>query len=74
MALYNWSLSSTGSIDISSIVSVGSSYTIHRATAPYGTAIAGGTYPGGWISVPTDGAEFVPLVVTSRNAAAGVTR
>ena len=74
VALYNWSLSSTGSIDISSIVSVGSSYTIHRATAPYGTAIAGGTYPGGWISVPTDGAEFVPLVVTSRNAAAGVTR
>ena len=52
---YNWSLSPTVAIDVSSVLSPGDKYVIQDAQNFYGPAVASGTYTGGAIGIPMTG-------------------
>ena len=55
IAIYNWSLASTVSVDLSSVLSSGDQYVIQDAQNFYGPPVAKGTYAGGTVSVPMTG-------------------
>ncbi|MGA2716917.1 MAG: hypothetical protein ABSG41_27840, partial [Bryobacteraceae bacterium] len=55
IAIYNWSLAPTVSVDISSALSVGTRYQILDAENYYGPPVASGTYTGTPITIPMTG-------------------
>jgi hypothetical protein len=66
VVIYNWENLSSVSVDLSSILSNGDSYTIKSAENYFGTAIASGTYTGGTISIPmSTGHTLASLVGTN---------
>jgi hypothetical protein len=52
VAVFNWSHASSVPVDLSSILSVGSSYEIRNAQNFFGTPVLSGTYSGGRVSIP----------------------
>ena len=52
VAVFNWSHAASVSVDLSSVLSVGSSYEIHNAQNYFGTPVLSGTYAGGAVSIP----------------------
>jgi hypothetical protein len=50
--VYNWSGSSSVSVDLSPVLSAGDRYEVRNAQAFYGTPVATGTYGGGAITIP----------------------
>ncbi|VVB98860.1 LVIVD repeat protein [uncultured archaeon] len=69
IAIYNWSKAGNANVSLSSAVANGATYNIYNAKDTWGSPVASGTYNGGTVSVPTGGAEFLALVVTSSGAA-----
>lgn len=65
IAVYNWSLSTTFNVNLSSILTTGQGYAIFDATNIYGTPVLSGTYPGGVITVPIVNSAHVPPVGTT---------
>jgi hypothetical protein len=61
IAIFNWSLASNITVDLSSILNSGQNYKIVKPRS-MGTPIVTGTYNGP-VSVPTGGAEFLALLV-----------
>jgi hypothetical protein len=52
VAVFNWSHAAAVSVDLSSVLSVGSSYEIRNAQNYFGTPVLSGTYAGGVVSIP----------------------
>jgi PKD repeat protein len=52
VVVYNWQLLSSVSVNLSSVVTVGSSYEIRNAQNFYAAPVASGTYAGGSVSLP----------------------
>jgi hypothetical protein len=65
LAIYNWSLSSTKTVDLSSILANGNSYKV-LDPRNMGTPVAQGVYAGP-INIPTSGKEFLALLVIKTN-------
>ncbi|MFN7923114.1 MAG: BACON domain-containing carbohydrate-binding protein, partial [Bryobacteraceae bacterium] len=55
VAVYNWALTPTVSVDLSSILSPGNNYEIRNAVNPTAAPILTGTYSGGLVSLPMTG-------------------
>ncbi len=55
ITIYNWTLSSTVAVDLSSVLTPGDTYVIQDAQNFYGPPVAGGTYSGGTIAIPMTG-------------------
>ena len=55
IAVFNWSHAGTVGVDLSSIVTVGSTYQILDAQNFFGPAIVSGTYSGGLVQIPMTG-------------------
>ena len=51
--VYNWTQESAVSVDVSGILNVGDRYVVQHAQDFYGAPIAGGTYDGGPLQLPT---------------------
>lgn len=68
IALYNWSKSGSVNAGLSSVLKNGDNYFIYDAKDAFGTPRAHGVYNGGSVSIPTGGAEFLPLIITSTAA------
>jgi hypothetical protein len=52
VAVFNWSHAASVSVDLSSVLSVGSSYEIRNAQNYFGSPTLTGTYAGGTVSIP----------------------
>ncbi|HEY7160691.1 MAG TPA: hypothetical protein VH815_05495, partial [Acidobacteriota bacterium] len=65
LAIYNWSLSSTKTVDLSSILASGNSYKV-LDPRNMGTPVAQGVYTGP-VNIPTSGKEFLALLVIKTN-------
>ncbi|MGE5716328.1 MAG: PKD domain-containing protein, partial [Acidobacteriota bacterium] len=52
VAIFNWSHAASVSVDLSSILSVGSTYEIRKAQNFFGAPVRTGTYAGGSVSIP----------------------
>ena len=52
VAIFNWSHAASVSVDLSSVLSVGSTYEIRNAQNFFGTPVLTGTYAGGTVSIP----------------------
>ena len=65
IAVYNWDNSASVSADLSSVLENGDNYYIYDAKDAFGAPRASGVYSGGSVSIPTGGAEFLALLVTS---------
>ncbi len=55
ITIYNWNLSASVAVDLSSVLSVNDQYVILDAQNFYGPAVASGTYEGGTVSIPMTG-------------------
>jgi hypothetical protein len=55
IAVFNWGLASTVSVDVSSILTVGSSYEVRNAQDFFGPPVLSGVYAGGTIALPMTG-------------------
>jgi hypothetical protein len=55
IAIYNWNLAATVSVDISSAISVGTRYKVLDVQNYFGTPVASGTYTGTPITIPMSG-------------------
>jgi hypothetical protein len=55
IAIYDWSLSPTVSVDVSSAISVGTRYKVLDAQNYFGSPLASGTYTGSPITIPMTG-------------------
>ncbi len=55
ITIYNWSLSASVSVDLSSVLSPGDQYVIQDAQNFYGPAVSSGTYSGGLIPISMTG-------------------
>lgn len=62
IAVYNWRDQSSISVDLSSILKNGQSYTVLDAQNYYGTPVASGVYTGGEISLPMNLSQVAKLV------------
>ncbi|HEY7159991.1 MAG TPA: hypothetical protein VH815_01975, partial [Acidobacteriota bacterium] len=67
LAIYNWSLSSTKSVDLSSILPNGTDFVVLNPRN-MGTPVYQGTYNGP-VNIPTSGKEFLPLLVVGNGTA-----
>jgi hypothetical protein len=65
LAIYNWSLSSTKTVDLSSILQSGNSFKV-LDPRNMGTPVAQGVYTGP-VNIPTSGKEFLALLVIKTN-------
>ncbi len=64
IAIYNWDLDPTVSLDLSSVLSTGSAYSLTNAQNPFAAPVVSGIYDGGSISVPMTGlAPATPIGV-----------
>ncbi len=64
IAIYNWDLDPTVSVDLSSVLSTGSAYSLTNAQNPFAAPVVSGIYDGGSISVPMTGlAPATPIGV-----------
>ena len=64
IAIYNWDLDPTVSLDLSSVLSTGSAYSLTNAQNPFAAPVVSGVYDGGSISVPmTSLAPATPIGV-----------
>jgi hypothetical protein len=52
IAIYNWSLAPTVSVDVSSAITIGTRYEVLDAQNYYGAPVASGTYAGAPITIP----------------------
>jgi hypothetical protein len=60
--IYNWDLSPTVAVDLSSILTVGDQYVIQDAQNFYGPAVVSGPYAGGTVEIPMTGlAKATPI-------------
>ncbi len=82
VVVYNWPLRSSIALDLSTILTIGSTYNIVNVLDYYGPPVASGTYTGGlvifplsavqpvpaigWTAVRSSGPEFNAFVVTSQ--------
>jgi hypothetical protein len=66
VAIFNWSLSSTVNVDLSSIVSSGSAFQV-LDPRNMGTPVLTGVYSGP-VNIPTGGSEFVAFLVQAGSA------
>ncbi|MET0618634.1 MAG: S-layer homology domain-containing protein, partial [Thermoanaerobaculia bacterium] len=57
IVIYNWDLDPTVGLDLSSVLSSGSTYSLANAQNPFAAPIVSGIYDGGPISVPMTGLE-----------------
>jgi hypothetical protein len=55
VTIYNWDLSATVDVDLSSILAVGDPFVIQDAQNFYGPAVVSGTYAGGTVAIPMTG-------------------
>lgn len=55
IAIFNWQQLSTVSVNVSSVLAVGTSYQLRNAQDYYGPLVLSGTYNGGTLSVPMNG-------------------
>jgi hypothetical protein len=85
IAIYNWDLAPTVGVDLSDILSVGSTYEIHNAQDFFAAPVLSGTYDGipieipmtgltvakpiGWNAPPATGPEFNSFVVIKTGSA-----
>ncbi len=67
LAIYNWSLSSTKTVDLSSILPNGTDFVV-LDPRNMGTPVYQGTYNGP-VNIPTSGKEFLPLLVVGSGTA-----
>ncbi len=65
LAVYNWGLEQQVSVDLSEVLTDGAEYTIRDVKDAFGSPRASGVYDGSNVTVPTGGAEFLPLLLTS---------
>ena len=59
LAIYNWSLANSVSVDVSSILNNGDQYAVYAAEDYFGSPVAIGTYSSGSILVPMTGTNVV---------------
>jgi hypothetical protein len=52
VVVYNWDMTGAVSVDVSRILTPGSSYEVRDAQNYFGSPVAGGTYRGGPITIP----------------------
>ena len=71
IAVYNWDLDPSVSVDLSSVLAPGASYVVRNAQNPFGAAVASGTYGGGSISLPMTGLSAAPPVGAAPPPATG---
>ena len=66
IVVYNWDLTPTVSVDLSSILAPGATYVLTNAQDPFGPAVLSGTFDGSPISVPMTGlAVAAPIGVAT---------
>ena len=63
VAVYNWGLDTAVAVDLSSVISNGSTFSIVPAKDPFGSPVVTGTYNGP-VSIPLNNAEFGAFLVT----------
>jgi hypothetical protein len=61
ITVMNWGNSSSVSVDLSSVLSSGSSYQVRNAQNFYGSPVRSGVYSGGAISLPTTASAAAPV-------------
>jgi hypothetical protein len=69
--VYNWAGNSTASVDLSSVLTVGSAFEIRNAQNYFGTPVLSGTYAGGTVSLPLTGLPVAAPVGYSKPPATG---
>ncbi len=57
VAVFNWDHAASISVDLSSVLAVGSTYEIRNAQDYFGTPMVTGTYTGGTVSIPMSGSS-----------------
>ena len=55
VAIYNWDLTTTVSVDLSSVLAPGSQYVVHNAQNPFAAPVLTGTYDGSAVAFPMVG-------------------
>jgi hypothetical protein len=55
ITIYNWDLTSTVSVDVSKVLTVGSSYELRNAQDYFGVPVLSGIYSGGTLTIPMTG-------------------
>ncbi|HWC75755.1 MAG TPA: Ig-like domain-containing protein, partial [Gemmatimonadales bacterium] len=55
IVIYNWTLQSSVSVDLSGVVTPGNRYEVRNVQDIFGTPVVSGTYNGGMIAVPMNG-------------------
>ncbi|MFA6315099.1 MAG: LamG-like jellyroll fold domain-containing protein [Candidatus Paceibacterota bacterium] len=63
IAVYNWSGSATKSVNLSTVLTNGSGFSIYDAEDMWGIPLVSGIYSGASINIPTNGSEFLALVI-----------
>jgi PKD repeat protein len=71
IAVFNWGLASTVSVDVSSILAVGTPYEVRNAQNFFGPPVASGTYGGGTITLPMTGLTPAAAIGDSTPPATG---
>lgn len=68
VAVYNWGNLSNVSLNLSNVLNSGDTYKIYKAKETSSSPIAQGTYNGGNVSVPTNGAADMQLLVLANTS------
>jgi hypothetical protein len=71
ITVYDWSLSASVSVDLSSVLTIGSQYEIRNAQNFYGPPVVSGTYAGGSVALPQTGLAPATPVGWTAPAATG---
>lgn len=71
VTIYNWQNTATVNVDLSSILTVGSTYEIRNAGNYFGAAVGTGTYSGAAVAFPTTALSMATPVGYSAPAASG---
>jgi hypothetical protein len=71
IAVYNWNLAASVSVDLSSVLAAGTSFEIRNAQNYFGTPVVSGVYTGGTVSIPLAGLPSAAPVGRSTPAPSG---
>src|ERR1035437_2528661 len=61
ITIYNWDLSATVNVDVSSVLTPGDVFVVQDVQNFYGPAVLSGTYAGGTIAIPMTGLTKAPI-------------
>ncbi len=69
--VYNWAHQGSIAVDLASVLQPGQAYDVHDVQDFYGPPVASGTYAGGAIELPLDGARAAPSITGKATTVTG---